>query len=653
MKFDFELDDFQKQSIEEINNKNDILVTSHTGSGKTSIAEYAIYKYLNENKKIYYVSPIKTLANEKYSQFKNKFFEFEIGLNTGDNKINIDANCVVIIAEILHNTIDNLDLDCIVLDEIHYINNVERGHIWENILIKSIKSHLIMLSATVQNKEYFSKWLYSIRNKEIKIISTIKRPIPLKYYIYNNELCDLKSAKFNSQFSISYNKLFETLNNKKMLPVILFIFNKKKCEIISNKINKNFVTCDERKEIFNIFNKYITSEYHKTVQYNQIIKLLEKGIAFHHAGMITKIKEVIEILFSKKLIKVLIATETLAVGINMPTKTVIFNELKFLNNYITKTQFQQISGRAGRRGYDEYGNVIILNNYYDKSIIMSYLNEISEELISKYKFNYYTILNNISNLEDYFKKSFHNFDNSIEIENLKKKVRNDDDIFLNSKKKKFKKINLDIIFNNKDIDEKIININNSFLVKTDYYINILKTLNYITKDNRLTTKGIIASKLTEIDDSVFLIEIISNNIFDNLSIEDIIISLSYFIYENKFNNNTNKFNKYMKKNIIEIDEKLKKIYHNIYNKEYNQSYIYKFLIDKWLNMKNLSELKEYFIEFDEMEGIFIKNIIKLNNIIKNIYEICDDNNLKQKLENSEELLLKDIVNTNSIYLQNY
>jgi len=391
--FPYNLDIFQKNAINSIEENNNVLVTAHTSAGKSTVAEYAIAKALSLNKKVIYTSPIKTLSNQKYCDFCKMYDS--VGILTGDIKQNPDADILVMTTEILRNMLFRSnelidELFCVIFDEVHYINDIDRGHVWEEtILMLPKKIILVMLSATIENPEKFADWLL-LKNKNVDLVGTKFRPVPLSHNLYfDNKIINIMgndknfNSKLYSDMQTELNKYYKKyisphslinemvskLQEKEYFPCIFFCYSRKKCETYANMINKVLVNHEEVRDITNIINKYlkgIFKNYERLAQTQQLLKVLSKGIGYHHSGLVHPLKEIQEILFSKGLIKILFATETFSVGVNMPTRSVVFTELTKYDGikndfrYLNTSEYLQMAGRAGRRGKDSEGTVIYL-----------------------------------------------------------------------------------------------------------------------------------------------------------------------------------------------------------------------------------------------------------------------------------------------------
>jgi len=476
-KYPFPLSSFQKYAIQSIVEGNHILVTAHTGSGKTLPAEFAIEHFVSQNKKVIYTSPIKALSNQKFYEFSKKFPNISFGILTGDIKTNPEADVLIMTTEILLNTLYskkskdtkntltmfdmNFDseLACVVFDEIHYINDLDRGKVWEETIMM-LPNHvqMVMLSATLDAPEKFALWcetrgeLLSKPDKIVYLTTTYERVVPLTHYSFitctqglfkvlkdkalemeimktTNTLHVLQDAKgnFNDSNYQRVKKVLDIFENKNhyvkrqhvlntvsrhmvdnnMLPAICFVLSRKALEQCAKEITTNLLEDDSkvpyivRRECEQIIRKLPNyQEYLNLPEYLNMISLLEKGIAIHHAGIMPILREMVEMLFAKGYIKLLFATETFAVGINMPTKTVLFTDVnKFDGNCMRpfySHEYTQMAGRAGRRGIDTIGHVIHLTNLFkqiDSITLKTIMKGKPQTLVSKFKISYNLLLN--------------------------------------------------------------------------------------------------------------------------------------------------------------------------------------------------------------------------------------------------------------------
>jgi len=364
-------DRFQKEAIGYINEGFSVIVSAPTGAGKTAIAEHVITTSLEKKIGVIYTAPIKALSNQKFRDFQGQFKD-NIGILTGDVSLNPFAPVLIMTTEIFRNKIldepQTLErYSWVIFDEIHYIDNPERGTVWEESLMFLPKHmNILGLSATIPNIKQFASWIESIHNKPIKTVIEEKRPVPLHFFFQaGNEVVDkieqLKRFKFGKP-----NKLYGLINyvrNQEGLPCIYFVFGRRRAEELAAELASiNFLNKDERIQITGLYNSLCERFGLKTDRTAQdLYQLVQQGIAYHHAGMLPTLKEVIERLFTSRLIKVIFTTETFALGINMPSRSVIFDGLrKFYGRYVRnlKTRdFYQMAGRAGRRGIDTEGFV--------------------------------------------------------------------------------------------------------------------------------------------------------------------------------------------------------------------------------------------------------------------------------------------------------
>lgn len=395
--FPFELDEFQKDACNYINDGKSVVVCAPTGAGKTVIAQHAIHRALEEGKRIFYTTPLKALSNQKYYDFSEKYGYDKVGLLTGDTSLNRSGQIVVMTTEVFRNMLygtnfgsvsDNMqDVKYVVLDEVHYMNDEQRGTVWEeSIIYCPTNVQIIALSATVANADELTSWINTVHSKT-ELVDTDFRPVPLRFFYFDSsqptKLLPLltPSGQLNSkikperrvfgrkfQNKKSYVKdIIRNLEHNNMLPAIYFTFSRRKCDEQMEKCaSLELVTKDERAQIQQVIDEYIAENPH--LYNNKHIEYLLCGVASHHAGLLPAWKGLVERLFQKGLIKVVFATETLAAGINMPARSTVISATSKRTDsghrMLTASEFLQMSGRAGRRGMDEIGYVTIVGTQF-------------------------------------------------------------------------------------------------------------------------------------------------------------------------------------------------------------------------------------------------------------------------------------------------
>lgn len=395
--FPFELDDFQKEACNFIDEEKSVVVCAPTGAGKTVIAEHAINNALKNGTRIFYTTPLKALSNQKYYDFGEKYGQDKVGLLTGDTSINRNAQIVIMTTEVFRNMLygtnfgsvtDNMkDVKYVVLDEVHYMNDEQRGTVWEeSIIYCPTNVQIIALSATVANAQELTDWINTVHSKT-ELVDTDFRPVPLKFFYFDssqptkllplltpsgqlNKKIKPEKRVFGKKFQNkkSYVKeIIRNLQENDMLPAIYFTFSRKKCDEQMEKCaSLDLVTKSEKAQIRQFIDEFIAENPH--LYNNKHIEYLLYGVASHHAGLLPAWKILVEKLFQKGLIKVVFATETLAAGINMPARsTVISSTSKRTDSghrMLTASEFLQMSGRAGRRGMDEVGYVTVVGTQF-------------------------------------------------------------------------------------------------------------------------------------------------------------------------------------------------------------------------------------------------------------------------------------------------
>ena len=763
----YELDNFQKEACNHIDNGYNILVSAPTGSGKTAIAEYGIEftKHKNINSKIIYTCPIKSLCNEKYRDMTLYYTSYKIGLMTGDIIINPDGDIIIMTTEVLYNLMTNksnqendnqentnkikMDTElfsCIIFDEVHYINDDSRGHVWEKCIINSLISYnslLILLSATIGNIDELLSWLNTINlEKQFRKIVKYERPVPLIEYVIDNTKCrTLKKNTINLNESdvtcnedkvvvnttpdedsyellrlndINYNRVkkywikldeynysvnfeLETLCNQIKLnpnlgiPAIIFVLSKNKCIEYAEMISTSFVNHEEQSKIIQFYD-YNLSEFKHNSQYIDLRKTILKGIAYHHSGLIPKIREVVEFLIKNKLIKIVFATETFAVGLNFPVKTVVLTSLRkptergFRNLYVS--EYKQMAGRAGRRFLDNVGNVIIWLYHKSKSNkdpypIWSEINNITNGPIdmieSKYVVEPNYILKNITtniyrNITD---QSFKYYKMNKEITNMNlfdvpdkyKKI-----FEIEKKMIEFGKQNISYVdknynkilqkFSKEDKAEynKLLSVYKSKSQKSEYelyidfensLINFLINNNFIIKNDNiyyLTDKGNLAYLFNEINPVFFV-----DNIEYILSNKNNILPILSMFIDDGVKENDNTIVTY-DDTVLYFKEIIKEKYDNYFNKypkwvfmplNYN-------IVKSWLEDDKIT-LDDIIQMYEVDMGLMVKILIKM-------YQICDEllvkliklnrTDLTEFLSNQKDLLIRHPLKIDSLYINN-
>ena len=426
--FNFELDDFQKEAIEHIKNGKSVVVCAPTGAGKTCIAQSAIHLALENGTRIFYTTPLKALSNQKFYDFSRTYGEENVGLLTGDTTINREAQIVVMTTEVFRNMLygttfgalkDNLkDVKYVVLDEVHYMNDEQRGTVWEeSIIYCPTNIQIIALSATVQNSKQLTSWINTVHSGTEHVFTDF-RPVPLRFYYYDSSKPDTvlplltpegklnKKIKPESKYKYFNKKtavknpvasITMALKEKNMLPAIYFTFSRKKCDENAKKCSSlELLTKEETLEINRLVDEYIGENPY--LENNPQIDLIKKGVASHHAGLLPGWKLLVERLFQKGLIKMVFATETLAAGINMPARTTVISSVSKRTDeghrMLSANEFLQMSGRAGRRGMDEIGYVVIVGTpFQTPEEVAALATSDSNPLESKFSPCYSMVLN--------------------------------------------------------------------------------------------------------------------------------------------------------------------------------------------------------------------------------------------------------------------
>ena len=408
---------FQLEALEHLFRGEDVIVVAPTGSGKTWIALRAIESYLKEGKSTWYTTPLKALSNQKYDQFREIFGEENVGLLTGERRENPSAPIIVATTEVLRNLLYRGEKEphFVVLDEAHYLGDEERGTAWEEVIILSSPvTQLLLLSATISNVEELASWIGSLRGRRPKVVKAEGRPVPLRYALMGPEgrLLPLEE-KFLPYSRFSPRKrpeeVLDLLGEKGLLPAIWFLPTRKQCDQFAKGFSRiPYPGAEKRLEIF----KSLAGDDPYLWNHPLLGALIESGVASHHAGHLTGWKVIVEKMLSLGVLRGVFATTTLAAGLDVPARTVILGSLNRGNGELSVLEFHQMTGRAGRRGKDKVGFVVLVSrNRRDLRKGFEFAKKSPEPLRSSFRFHYYQILNLLDRFEleevrEFVKKSF-------------------------------------------------------------------------------------------------------------------------------------------------------------------------------------------------------------------------------------------------------
>ncbi len=424
------LDKFQEEAIAAIMHNKSVVVSAPTGSGKTLIADYIIDRDYKTGARVIYTAPIKALSNQKFKDFVHKYGEEHVGLITGDVVKNPDAPIVVMTTEIYRNMAITKDesianVSYVIFDEIHYINDLERGYVWEeSIIFSSDTVRMLCLSATIPNAAEFASWIKHIKHHEVVVVRHEARPVPLHVAFFDSDLGVASMREIKEHFDVpdykyimgtsrdrryvkkaDHTKLVEEIRDK--LPALFFSFSRDLCQKMAKELlAKNLFEMDQR--IVSIIRDKLKSSPHEINRLESVMLLrqtLPYGIGFHHAGLIPVVKELVEELFSLGFIKVLYATETFALGVNMPAKSVCLQSIRKYDGtsfrLLNSKEYFQMAGRAGRRGIDDEGFVfIVVDLDFEPDRVKRLIAEDKEPIKSQFRLSINTALNLIRSHTD-------------------------------------------------------------------------------------------------------------------------------------------------------------------------------------------------------------------------------------------------------------
>lgn len=469
--YKFTLDPFQKKAVECIDNGESVLVAAHTSAGKTAVAEYAIATALRDKQRVIYTSPIKALSNQKYRELREIFQD--VGLITGDVTQNQSSSCLVMTTEILRSMLYRgseiaKEISWVIFDEVHYMRDRERGVVWEETMILcSPNIRYVFLSATIPNASEFAEWICRIKRQPCHVVYTDFRPVPLQHFIFpsggkglhlivdekgqfreenfkkalsimnsgvENFVKDQKKVKKSTDGS-DLNEIIRVIIDRKLNPVIVFSFNKREVEGYATSMQRLDLTSDEEKDIIeSMYTNAMSSlgtEDRELPQIQQMVPILKRGIGIHHGGLLPIVKEIIEILFSLGLLKILFSTETFSMGLNMPAKTVVFTSARKFDGenfrWLAGGEYIQMSGRAGRRGLDDRGIAILMvDEKMEPEVAKGMLKGKADPLNSSFHLNYNMLINSMkiedSDPEYIIRRSFHQFQSDLALPEMKTKL---------------------------------------------------------------------------------------------------------------------------------------------------------------------------------------------------------------------------------------
>jgi superfamily II RNA helicase len=751
--FTFPLDSFQKHAIHAISNDENVLVTAKTGSGKTLVGEYQIHHSLSKGKRVFYTTPIKSLSNQKFHDLKQMFPS--VGIMTGDIKFMPQADVVIMTTEILRNLLfkqgtstENIgltaelslhNLDAVVFDEVHYINDRDRGKVWEECLtLLNPSINLVLLSATIENPSKFAAWLGNIKQKRIHLISTEYRVVPLSHQLPNKAIVlDAKELFDRKAYIAWFNKFYsdqkeERLHKERVaarqegedvvkkgehttsfvdrmnkliiemdLPALFFVFSRKLCVDLAKKVSTCLIDSSDAASVRHIVKFHLHRYPHleKSAQYHDLVSLLEKGVAYHHSGLLPVLKEIVEILFGRGFIKVLFATETFAVGINMPTKTVVFTSYRKYDDtsdshrMLTPSEYTQMAGRAGRRGKDDKGIVIYLpmKDPENPLVVEQMMLGKKAELSSKMDFHYSYILSVLQSGKDVINDSYwacEMREAAAEIQqkiNIRKShlVMFDHDMLddlraravledgfatsVNAERKKFqaelgrwqnthmhpkwetawKQFKRSAILLGEidalNIAKKKLEDFNRDIVKRQHMLN---ATGFMDNDD-LTSKGILASEIHEAH-PLLMSHVFYNKILHDKSAEEIVKCLSVFLEDVRTEETIQKceFHLQLEKYVREFSDaeilKSDESYWSLTSYWYDA-------VDAWMNGEDFV-CEQLGIE----QGNFVRAMLKLSNIVDewvNLSTISQDVEMVEKMNDAKNLIVRSFVIPDSLYLR--
>jgi len=707
----YQVDHFQKFAIDGIRKGDNVLVCVSTGSGKTTVARYRIALSLKHGHRVIYTSPIKSLSNQKYDEFRRWFGAENVGIMTGDIKFNPEAPCVIMTTEILRNSLMtggmSDKIDAVIFDEVHYINDRDRGKVWETCIMELPNSvNLVMLSATVSHPERFASWIADSKERPVRLILVNKRQVPLTHYLFNSqEDCLIEYLSSDGVFKAppklskinrdTLSRLLDHCNRKSLFPALVFCFSRRLCEQHARSVDRSLLPLESSEEIQKQFDRLIKQagdHYLELPETLSLRKVLTKGVAYHHSGLIPILKEIVEKLFATGLIKVLFATETFAVGVNMPTKTVIYLDLVKYDGFtegmriLEPDEYIQMSGRAGRRGLDTVGTVIYspTRDQISTGELKSMAKGSVKSITSKFSLDFHYILQTLHDGKDPLRNlsaSLLDREHKKIIDSLEvidhpgdppmtadvQKWLDLRDRMQNARANQQRKIERQM----SGLSQKEIQVYESWWKQWEKYDDYQRHLqhlreehenecnsivDYLTRygyvqEGKLTEKGIAAKDIHECNE-ILMTEMLWRGVFDDLSTSELAGLLSIFLEErNDSCWNCGKVNDRVERAVEIFNELSRGSFHQFFDG-----------IELCRGMSSVIEswcqpgvtIRDIRTSIDDMYlGNFIKDVIKichLGETLSRAAEIKQDYLLVRKLEELPCMLMKDVVTVDSLYV---
>ena len=789
--FPFPLDPFQKHAVKAIHNGENVLVTAKTGSGKTLVGEYLIHHCLKQGKRVFYTTPIKSLSNQKFHDLKQMFPS--VGIMTGDIKYRPDAQVLVMTTEILRNLlykqgtqtqslgltaqISLENLGGVVFDEVHYINDRERGKVWEETMILlDPKVQLVLLSATIDKPELFAGWLGELKQVPIHLISTNYRIVPLEHAVLighspgdykpqllmdNKEIFyadaykryldwrqqkrkdkEVKEKQVQARkasgwenavvkgggmpaFNYQLNECVKYLQEKSLMPCLFFVFSRKGCENLAHLVEGSLIDSSDAAAIRHIWDFHL-HKYKDILEHlpqaHQLKELVMRGIAFHHSGLLPILREMVELLFGRGLLKCLFATETFAVGINMPTKTVVFLDLEKYSDesqglrLLRTDEYIQMAGRAGRRGKDEKGYVFYLPQREPVSLgeLQSMMTGKKSAISSQMDFGYDFILKTFQakNLKwmDLLQNSYWYKQVLGEMtetdKSAEKLLRDIADLGLTSEQlltcqaradaeakvkttvnaaKKEAQRQLESMKNKQagpswenlwkkfqvyktlsaELQEKetyFKHLKSIHMTKVEPVLEMLKRWGFLDEMNQLTELGILGSEINE-GQPILMAKAFQEGLWKGMSREDFVCFLGAFLNEGKTEDEPNPASLSISKKTMDALNFVDEIAFKCQKDE--EPYQLKFakqglwdLHTSWIEPLQLwyqgQDVATICSSYGLYEGNFLRSVLKVANMVDEWISLATFTKtieLLQLLEGIKEILVRDIVRPESLYLQ--